>query len=82
MNRLGYYLLSICAGLVAGLLLGYVFFHDSGTQPVAEPREWADTSGTHQYFYRLNDTLVARHTISSSDTGVVHSVDTVAINIR
>jgi len=82
MNRLGYYFLSICAGLVAGLLLGYVFFHDPGTSSLSLNPDRADTSANRQYFYRLNDSLVARHTVSSSDSGVIHHVDTVAVESK
>jgi len=79
MSKPGLFLLSICAGIVIGLLLGYSFFHDSGTKSPPSPAGHTDPSGTHQYFYRLSDSLAARHTVSSSDSGVVHRVDTVAI---
>ena len=82
MTKMGIFLLSLCAGIVVGLLLGYTFFHNPGASSPATITGRTDTSGTHQYFYRLNDTLAARHTIGSSDSGVVHRVDTVAIDSK
>ncbi len=39
----------------------------------------ADSAGTHEYFYRLNDSLATTHSVAGSDTGVVHRVDTIPI---
>lgn len=78
MSKTGLFLLSLCAGIVIGLLLGYQFFHHSETS-TAVIASHADTSGTQQYFYRLNDSLAARHTVADSASGVMHRVDTVAI---
>jgi hypothetical protein len=82
MKKPGLILLGICIGLVGGLLLGYTFFHKPGAKQTDTHTVSIDTSGTRQYFYRLNDTLAARHTVSSSASGVLHRVDTVAIEIQ
>jgi len=82
MSKLGLFLLSICAGIVIGLLLGYTFFHHSGTTPPSAAAGRTDSSGTYEYFYHLNDSLAARHTVSGSESGVLHHVDTVAIEPR
>ena len=80
MSKTGLFLLSLCGGIVIGLLLGYQFFHrpETATPPVVSGP--ADTSGTHQYFYRLNDSLVVRHTVSGSDDQVVHHKDTIVVH--
>jgi hypothetical protein len=80
MSKTGVFLLSFCTGITIGLLLGYQFFHRPETISPSVSTRFADSSGTHQYFYRLNDSLAARHTVSGSDTGVVHRIDTVAID--
>lgn len=80
MSKTGVFLLSLCAGIIIGLLLGYQFFHHPGNAPAYRSAGHADSSGTYQYFYRLNDSLAARHTVSGSDSGVMHRVDTVAID--
>jgi hypothetical protein len=72
-------LLGIFIGLVAGFLLGYLYFPRSGMRPVESRTMTTDTPGTHQYYYLLNDTLAARHTVTGSDGIVHHRVDTVAI---
>ncbi len=82
MSKLGLFLLSICAGIVIGLLLGYTFFHTSGTKSPSATAGRTDTPGTHQYFYRLNDSLAARHTVGGADSSILHRVDTVAIESR
>jgi hypothetical protein len=34
------------------------------------------------YYYRLTDTTVVRHTVSASDSGVIHTLDTIAVSDR
>jgi len=80
MSKTGVFLLSFCAGIVVGLLLGYQFFHRPETISPSGFTRYADSSDTHQYFYRLNDSLATRHTVSGSNSGVVHHIDTVAID--
>ncbi len=78
MSKPGLFLLSLCSGLIVGLLLGYVLFHGSSSR-MQSTRLGRSDSTTHEYFYRLNDSLAARHSIVGSDSGLVHRVDTVPI---
>ncbi len=82
MSKPGLFLLSICAGIVIGLLLGYTFFHGAGAKPPSASTDPIDTSRANEYFYRLSDSLAARHTVSGSESGVAHHVDTVAIETK
>lgn len=79
MSKTGLFFLSLCGGIVIGLLLGYQFFHHPETTSPSAAAGHVDSSGTYQYFYRLNDSSVAVHSVSGSGTGVVHRVDTVAV---
>jgi hypothetical protein len=71
MNKLGLSILSVLLGFAIGILTGYAIFKDGKPAPTIPASE--------QYYYRLNDTTAIRHTISSSDSGVVHKVDTLEV---
>jgi hypothetical protein len=74
MDKTGLVILSLLIGLVAGILIGYGLFTDRSTKPVhADPQH---------YYYRMNDSTVVRHTISVSDSGLSHTVDTLAVEPR
>ncbi len=73
-------LLSLCAGLVVGLLLGYMLFQQNASPPPAVTVQSADSAGARVYFYLVDDSTLTRHTISGSGGAVVHAVDTVAVS--
>ena len=71
MNKPGLLILGIVLGFVVGILSGYAIFKEGKPGPSIPAGE--------QYNYRLNDTTAVRHTISVSDSGVVHKLDTIAV---
>jgi hypothetical protein len=70
-NKTSVSLLSIILGFIAGILTGYAVFTAKSPAPRSVEKE--------HYYYRLNDTTVVRHTISASDSGVIHALDTIAV---
>jgi len=74
MNKPGVAVLSMLIGLVSGILVGYGLFTDKTPRPsLPDPQH---------YYYRLNDSTLVRHTISVSDSGLNHTVDTLAVESR
>jgi hypothetical protein len=74
MNKLAVAVLSTLIGLVVGILVGYgLFGGKTSNRSVPDPQH---------YFYRLNDSLIVRHTISVSDSGLDHKIDTVVVEPR
>jgi hypothetical protein len=61
-------------GLTAGILLGYVLFKPGPSAPVL--------SKPMHYYYHLNDSTLARHTIDDSGSRVTHTVDTIRVYAR
>jgi hypothetical protein len=82
MSKMGLFFLSICVGLVAGLLLGYAFFHESTPRSSPADVDQPAVPDSQQYFYRLNDSLITRHTVSGTDGKVLHRVDTIGVQER
>ncbi len=82
MSRSGIALLSLCVGLVVGLLLGYVLFQQGERTAAAVTVQSPDSAGARVYFYLVNDSTLSRHTISSAGGAVAHAVDTVAVSWR
>ncbi len=74
MSKLGLSILSMLIGFVAGILVGYVIFTHSAPEPSAPDAQ--------HFYYRLNDSMIARHTICVSESLLDHNVDTVAIELR
>jgi hypothetical protein len=74
MNKGGLAVLSLLIGLVAGILVGYGLFAGNAPKP-ARPE-------AQHYYYRMNDSTVVRHTISVSDSGLSHEVDTLMVERR
>jgi hypothetical protein len=74
MNKYSLAVLGTLIGLAVGILVGYGLF--AHTAPKSLPSE------PQHYYYRLNDSMVIRHTISVSDSGLHHQVDTVAVETR
>ncbi len=75
MNRLGLPLLGALIGLVAGIVIGYALFTEKAATPVPRPE-------VQHFYYRLSDSTVARHTISVTDSGLSHIIDTLAVGQR
>jgi hypothetical protein len=61
-------------GLTAGILLGYALFKPGPPPPV-------QSHPTH-YYYHLNDSTLARHTIDDSGSRILHTVDTIRVYTR
>jgi hypothetical protein len=74
MSKPGLSILSMLIGLAAGILVGYLIFTHSAPEPPAPDAQ--------HFYYRLNDSMIARHTISVSESLLGHDVDTVAIELR
>ena len=74
MNKTGVSLLSVILGFVVGILTGYEVFATKTPAPRSVEKE--------HYYYRLTDTTVVRHTVSASDSGVIHTLDTIAVSDR
>jgi len=74
MNRLALAILGTLIGLVVGILLGYGLF--------ANKTPKSSTPEVQHYYYRMNDSTMVRHTISVSDSGLSHKVDTIAVEQR
>ncbi len=80
MSKSGIAFLSLCVGLIVGLLLGYLLFPSSKPAVPEVSLQTPDSSTAQVYFYLLNDSTLSRHTISGSRSGVVHTVDTVSVS--
>ena len=65
---------SLTLGLAAGVFLGATFF------PRAEPGP--APAQAKQFFYRLTDSTIVRHTVSLSGGEVQHTLDTIAVTLR
>lgn len=78
MSKLGLSLVSMLIGLTVGLFLGHALFTKSAETPPLLPAP----PGNQEFYYRLNDSMMARHTISVSDSGPSHSIDTVEIQTK
>jgi hypothetical protein len=74
MNKYGIAVLGTLIGVAVGILVGYGLFANSTPKPFP--------SQPQHYYYRLNDSTVVRHTISVTDSGLHHKVDTVAVEVR
>ncbi len=74
MNKAALIILGIAIGAVIGILAGKECFSPSATAP-APP-------DVHQYYYRLNDSTIARHTVTLQDSSVTHRVDTLALDAK
>lgn len=74
MNRLGLAVLGALIGLVVGIVIGNVFFTDKSPKPVLPD--------VQHYYYRLSDSTMARHTISVTDSGLDHRIDTIDVEQR
>ena len=74
MNKAALIILGIVIGTVIGILVGKESSSPSATAP-APP-------DVHQYYYRLNDSMVARHTVTLKDSSVTHRVDTLALDTK
>jgi hypothetical protein len=74
MNKPGVSILGILIGLVAGILIGYAVFRP-GTAKQSVP-------DNRHFYYRLSDSTAVRHTIGVSDSGLIHKVDTIALEKR
>ncbi len=74
MNKLGLVVLGTLLGLVFGIMIGYAIFTEKSPKPL--PPE------AQHYYYRLSDSTMVRHTISVSDSGLNHTVDTLAVEQR
>jgi hypothetical protein len=74
MNKYALAVLGTLIGLALGILVGYGLFAQATPKPFP--------SAPQHYYYRLNDSMVIRHTISVSDSGLNHRVDTVAVETR
>ncbi len=76
MNRLGLPLLSALIGLAVGIVAGYALFTEKTARPAPAAPE------VQQYYYRLSDSTITRHTISVTDSGLSHTIDTLAVGRR
>lgn len=74
MNRLGLAVLGTLIGLAVGIVIGYGLFTEKAPKPVLPE--------AHHYYYRLSDSTMTRHTISVTDSGVSHTIDTLAVGQR
>ncbi len=74
MNRLGLAVLGTLIGLAVGIVLGYVLFTAKSPKPVLPEAQ--------QYYYRLGDSTITRHTIGVTDSGVSHTIDTLTVERR
>ena len=74
MNKFGLMVLGTLIGLVVGVVLGYALFTEK-TPKQSLPE-------AQHYYYRLNDSTMVRHTISVSDSGLDHRIDTPAVEQR
>lgn len=74
MNRLGLAVLGTLIGLAVGIVIGYAVFTEKTAKPV--PPE------AQHYYYRLSDSTMTRHTISVTDSGVSHTIDTLTVGQR
>ncbi len=74
MNRLGLAVLGTLIGLVVGIVIGRVFFTEKAPKPVLPE--------VQHYYYRLGDSTITRHTISVTDSGVSHVIDTLTVGQR
>ena len=74
MNKTGLFILGIAIGAAAGIVAGKQW-PTPGTAPSAPP-------DVHQYYYRLNDSTIARHVVTLQDSSVTHRVDTIALDAR
>ena len=62
---------SLMLGLAGGVFLGATFF--SRAEPGPAPTQ------AKQFYYRLTDSTVVRHTVSLSGGDVQHTIDTIAV---
>ncbi len=74
MNKFGLAVLGALIGLVAGIVIGYALFTEKAPKATA--------SDVQHYYYRVGDSTVVRHTISVSDSGLNHTVDTLTVERR
>ena len=71
MNKLAVAIAGMLVGLIVGVLIGYALFEHGAPTPTA--------SDTRHFYYRLNDSVITRHTISHSGNRLNHIVDTLTI---
>lgn len=74
MNKTGLFILGIVIGALIGILAGKELFPPSAKTPVLPD--------VHQYYYRLNDSTIARHVVTLQDSSVTHRVDTIALDTK
>ena len=74
MNKYAIAILGTLIGLALGIIVGYGLFANAIPKPFP--------SAPQHYYYRLNDSMVIRHTISVTDSGLNHKIDTVAVEAR
>lgn len=74
MNKLGLAILGSLIGLAVGIVIGYALFTEKAPKPVLPE--------TQHYYYRLRDSTMTRHTISVTDSGVSHTIDTLTVGQR
>lgn len=74
MSKVGVSIVAALVGLAVGVFAGYLLFSRSTPEPSA--------AAARPFYYRLNDSMIVRHTISVSENKLGHRVDTVAIESR
>ncbi len=79
MSKSALSLVYIAVGVVIGLLAGYFIFKENPPEPVATVAQQRLASHVDQFYYRLNDSMMSRHTVGVSDSGLYHTIDTLAV---
>ncbi len=74
MNKLGLPVLGTLIGLAVGIVIGRALFTEKAPKPVLPD--------VQHYYYRLSDSTITRHTISVTDSGVSHDIDTLTVGQR
>jgi hypothetical protein len=71
MNKLSLSILSSVVGFVLGIVAGYIVL------PHPDPK--TSLPEVRSFYYCLDDSTIARHTIRSAEAGLVHSIDTIQL---
>ncbi len=79
MGKTGLSFLFLLVGLVAGILVGDLIFRGNAPEPGAPVARQQTVPHVDHFYYRLNDSMMARHTVGVSDSGLYHTIDTIAI---
>jgi hypothetical protein len=74
MNKAGLFLLTLLIGFIAGMAAGYAILMKTEEAPPVTQVKY--------FYYRLNDSMVARHGVSGLEGNVVHTLDTIWVETR